>query len=350
MSTKIITIKFRNRISKERIPYFRGAVLKMLSDKNILFHNHLGKDGFRYSYPLVQYKNIDGCAAIVCVGAGADAVMDFLSNFDSNVKIGGRAVELQIDSIKTDNIEIVVTDKLISYALQSWLPFNQDNYGRFCSLDDPEEQLNMLESILTANILSLSKGLGIFFDEHITCCINDVLRSYPVEYKGVKMTAFDIVFTTDVVLPDYAGVGKGVSIGNGVLCRSREEPEIEEPLLINYSNHPYRTWSDSQKKSAEQYGRVVDVPFPQVPPDADEDGIRELAGNAVADIARAAEGHPVTVHIMGEMTLVFAVVSRLKEAGVRCIASTTVRNAVVRENGVKETVFVFERFREYNND
>ena len=63
--TNILTIKFSNHISKEEIPLFRGAVISTLEQNNILFHNHNDDNSLRYSYPLIQYKRIGGCAAIV---------------------------------------------------------------------------------------------------------------------------------------------------------------------------------------------------------------------------------------------------------------------------------------------
>jgi len=52
------------------------------------------------------------------------------------------------------------------------------------------------------------------------------------------------------------------------------------------------------------------------------------------------------VHIQGEFTFVFALVSLLLNHNIKCIASTTSRN-VIEENGKKITEFQFVKFREY---
>jgi len=52
-------IRFRNEISFDEIPWLRGAVIHAVPETETLFHNHIGS-GFRYSYPLVQYKRIGG--------------------------------------------------------------------------------------------------------------------------------------------------------------------------------------------------------------------------------------------------------------------------------------------------
>ena len=118
-------------------------------------------------------------------------------------------------------------------------------------------------------------------------------------------------------------------------------------LLINLSNHPLAQWGAEQKAAAEQYGEVQDMPFPQVAPDASEEDIDELAAEYVSKIMELAEDHEVTVHIMGEMTLMFRIVSELKRRGVRCVASTTERIVTTDEQGNKVSSFRFNQFREY---
>ncbi len=41
-------------------------------------------------------------------------------------------------------------------------------------------------------------------------------------------------------------------------------------MLINLSNHPLSNWSEKQRQAAEQqFGQIVNLPFPTVPTDAD---------------------------------------------------------------------------------
>ena len=52
------------------------------------------------------------------------------------------------------------------------------------------------------------------------------------------------------------------------------------------------------------------------------------------------------VHLMGEMNFTFSLVNKLKANGIKCVASTTVRETV-EENGVKISKFKFVRYRSY---
>lgn len=115
-------------------------------------------------------------------------------------------------------------------------------------------------------------------------------------------------------------------------------------MLLNLSNHPSSTWPDNQKKAAiEQYESIEDLAFPQIDPQADEDGIEKLVEGYELKIRKI---NPMAVHIMGEMTFTFRLVNRLKSIGIPCMASTTNRK-VTEKDGVKTSVFEFVRFRSY---
>ena len=126
--TNILTIKFSNHISKEEIPLFRGAVISTLEQNNILFHNHNDDNSLRYSYPLIQYKRIGGCAAIVCIGEGTEAINDYFHNFKVKIMLGARSISLEVQNVRPHRALIQIWNDTISYKITSWLPFNQENY------------------------------------------------------------------------------------------------------------------------------------------------------------------------------------------------------------------------------
>lgn len=124
-------------------------------------------------------------------------------------------------------------------------------------------------------------------------------------------------------------------------------PPPGAPLLINLSNHPSADWGARQREAAEMYGEIEDMDFPAIPPVAGEREITDLAEEYVARIEERAETRDVTVHIMGEMTFCYVVITRLQPLGIPCIASTTRRQITEAADGVKEVHFDFETFREY---
>ena len=124
-------------------------------------------------------------------------------------------------------------------------------------------------------------------------------------------------------------------------------------MLINLTNHPSTQWEHEQLYVArEKYGRVKDLPFPYVDPSWDEEIILRLASetyNKILDMFKVfgTEKENDAVHIQGEFTLVFVLVSRCLKNGLPCVASTTRREVISVGKDEKKSRFSFVRFREY---
>lgn len=118
--------------------------------------------------------------------------------------------------------------------------------------------------------------------------------------------------------------------------------------FVNCSNHPSVNWSDPQKAAAEKYGKIVDVPFPAVATNLSDAQLQELAEKTTEAII---DKNPETVMCMGEFVVCFRIVQKLKAKGICVLASCTERQAVeyIEDDGTvrKQTIFVFQGFREY---
>ena len=127
-------------------------------------------------------------------------------------------------------------------------------------------------------------------------------------------------------------------------------PVIEqntEKVFINLSNHPYSQWSDSQRDAAKQYGKCIDMPFPQIDPTADGREIDAIAKQHIADIMKYAANGIVTVHIMGEMCFTYRMIKQLHALGIKCVCSTSYRLVRDEGNGKRYVEFHFTQFRDY---
>jgi len=117
-------------------------------------------------------------------------------------------------------------------------------------------------------------------------------------------------------------------------------------MFVNLSNHPSASWSRKQLKAAMAFGEVIDIPFPDVSPQMDEQEISLLADDYLQRV-RDISPDPCTVHVMGELTFSFVLVNRLQAAGYTCVASTTKRVVEILPDGSKVSKFNFVRFRNY---
>ena len=224
---KILIIRFENEINSNEIECFRGAILQLIGQDNILFHNHLGENKYNYNYPCIQYKRIGGKAAIVCIEEGTEAIGQFFAAGSFNVRIGEREVTLEVERIQAHQTLVQVWENMFTYRIRKWLPLNQENYAKYLALDSLAEKYAMLEKLLTGNILSFAKGVGIHFEKQVECKITEIDEQRLITYKGVKMMAFDAEFKCNVSLPDYIGLGKGVSLGMGMVVRKYDNKKEE---------------------------------------------------------------------------------------------------------------------------
>ncbi len=120
-------------------------------------------------------------------------------------------------------------------------------------------------------------------------------------------------------------------------------------MLINLSNHPSSSWSDKQLSAAHDlYEEITDIPFPPISADSSRDRIMCIADGLVEKILCM---KPDAVMCQGEFTLTYAVVSRLKQRGIKVISACSDRVAeelILPDGTIEKTaIFDFVQFREY---
>jgi len=121
-------------------------------------------------------------------------------------------------------------------------------------------------------------------------------------------------------------------------------------MLLNITHHPQKKWPENQRQSANnKYGQVIDYLFPNINP---LDSIAQIRNQATAIFQsileqQALAKEEITVHLMGEMTLVYSLLRLLREEGISCVASTSERIVTDHEDGTKTVTFQFKQFRSY---
>ena len=119
-------------------------------------------------------------------------------------------------------------------------------------------------------------------------------------------------------------------------------------VFVNHTNHCAAAWEPVQRQAAERYGTVKEVPFPVIPSVWGEAEVYKLA---VENAARIAALHPAAVLCQGEFSYTAAMIQLLKQRGITVLAACSERQVheYLDKEGhmIKESHFVFTRFREY---
>ena len=220
---RTLLITFNNDIGPAPITAFRGAVIEKVGRENLLFHNHLGDDAFLYKYPLIQYKKIGRQPGIFCLDAGVEEIHKLFEHRSWTIQLNGNSLDLKVDRLDMKTTNLNVWEKTFHYSIWNWQALNEENWRQYQALDSMMEKIAMLEKILTGNILSFAKGIDWHIEQPVKVVIKDLKLERDSRMKDIKVRTFEVDFRTNVYLPDFLGLGKGVSKGFGTVRHNRKK-------------------------------------------------------------------------------------------------------------------------------
>ena len=225
----ILSVLFDFDLERRKIPAFRGAVIEKVGRENTLFHNHLKDQAYLYSYPLIQYKIIRGCPSIVCLNYGTEEIMKFFGKTDWDLVIHGEKIETTVRHIDFDHFQCGFSSDPLHYRIHNWFALKEANFRKFDALCEETEKTAFLERIMIGNILSFAKGIEWNIGGQIRIGIPELPKSRFFSFKKYQMMGFTLDFESNIMLPDFIGLGKSVSRGVGMIRRiGREKPLIQK--------------------------------------------------------------------------------------------------------------------------
>lgn len=205
-------IKLRTRDAHK----LRGYFGNLFQERSELLHNHMGNGDFRYAYPQVQYKVIEQTPILVGIKEGAELLGELFLKI-KQLDIGGQKYPVRQKNIEGKSKEIGISETSHSYRFQTlWMALNQKNHEQYEQSDELGRQ-HQLERILIGNMLAFFKGMDHFVEEQIQ--VKGTFKEKSTRFKNNRMLAFEGVFTTNLQLPDYIGLGKAVSRGFGTIYK-----------------------------------------------------------------------------------------------------------------------------------
>ncbi len=210
----LVLILNTERPIKEDAAKLRGYIANKFKEYPIS-HHHIEEAGYLYTYPRIQYKQILGTPLVLGIEEGAD-VLKKISDDLTELKLGKSVYKVKSIQMTQMNAEFGHCRENNHYKfLTHWLALNPTNYGKYKVINDWKEKKEFLNGILAGNILSMCKGLDYVVDRKLY--VHSRLDDEKVEYKGVPMIGFTGEFRVNFRIPEFFGLGKGVSQGFGVV-------------------------------------------------------------------------------------------------------------------------------------
>jgi len=198
------------------IPQFRGGVIESAGRENDLFHNHK-PDGSNDQRPaLIQYRVVQGCAAIWGIGEGANALERWWLSAPDALHFGGRTYPLQAAEVRRENFQLGMAPHWKYYRLHDYLALNTENYLRWLDTPHLVGRAELLDSVLTGHLLGFCETAGWQLPERLEAQVVDIHQRKKTRYHDTNLMAFEITYRCNIILPEGIALGKAVSHGFGV--------------------------------------------------------------------------------------------------------------------------------------
>jgi len=223
---RLLNVTFETILAPWELSAFRGAMAHKVGWEHDWFHNHDSSEEDSdlkhiYRYPLIQYKLHQKHPLLLCIDKGVEEAHHFFTQSDWSLNINHEKHDMRIHRLHLNQFNMRMFDQPQAYRLHNWLALNSENYKAYHSLLSISDKVALLERILTNNILRFAEGIGWEVPERIEVAITNLLQVNRVSYKGLKVEAHNLDFQANVFLPDFIGIGRGSSMGFGVVKHYR---------------------------------------------------------------------------------------------------------------------------------
>lgn len=217
-----LTVSFDTPILPWELNKFRGAMSEKVGYEHEWFHNHNNETGgFHHRYPKIQYKvdthGREMRPMLMCIGEGIKEAHHYFSQPDWGLHFGEQKRDMRIAHLNQQQYNLSVGGEFRLYRIHKWQALNSDNYGVWKKLDSIAARYHFLEQTMAAHIISFAKGVEWTIDQPFSVRITQQLKEEWITFKNLKVLCFSLEFKTNVSLPDFIGLGKGGSVGFGVL-------------------------------------------------------------------------------------------------------------------------------------
>ena len=169
----------------------------------------------KFLYPRVQVKILNEQIYIIGIHEGVEPVLSLIEKFDI-FDFGNITFEIQNTDIEQGNQQFIPTDRLIRYKfITPWVALNQMTGGKYRFLTN-QEKPSFLNRLLGQNIVFMAKEVGVNLNNKVFTKVK-VSSLFPKPVDDNKWGAFMGEFQTNFVLPNYIGVGNGITRGYGTI-------------------------------------------------------------------------------------------------------------------------------------
>jgi hypothetical protein len=181
--------------------------------------------GFVYRYPVVQCKQIRNVIVALGISQGADFLAGLTTGLEE-ISTGSSACTIpeRDTAIRCEEFGIGIPH---TYEfLTPYLALNQQNAKKFYTLQGKPDRDAFMNRILIGDLEKLAKSLDYTMPGPIICEATIRFRIDRIDRENIIV--FLGRFRTNLIIPDYFGIGRSTSQGFGTIRRIPEVPATED--------------------------------------------------------------------------------------------------------------------------
>ena len=242
-----------------KTPYqVKGVIMKQFPDNEIVPMLN-GTYREKFLYPRVQVKILNEQIYLIGIAEGVEPIKSILSELTS-LNFGNITFEISKSEIEENNDSFKLTPELIKYRFVTpWIALNQNTGKKYRSLKN-KDRINYLNKLLGKNIIFLAREMGIETDENIFSKLN-LSTLVPKAIDDNKWGAFNGELKINFLLPNYLGIGNGITRGYGTICEHNDslslKPDFKETNLKQKKSPSIK--AKRQKKSKRIFSEEFDI-------------------------------------------------------------------------------------------
>ena len=169
----------------------------------------------KFLYPRVQVKILDEQIYLIGIKEGSFPVIS-IANKVKKLDFGNITFEVEKFEILKSNYDFILKDQLISYKFISpWVALNSMTGAKYKKLNE-NDRLSYLNKLIGQNIVFIANEFNLSLDKTIYVKL-DLLDLLPKKVAEKKWSFFEGGFKTNCVLPNYIGLGNGITRGFGTI-------------------------------------------------------------------------------------------------------------------------------------
>ena len=252
-----------------KTPYqVKGVMMNQFPDEEIVPMLD-GSYRQKFLYPRVQVKILNEQIYIVGINEGVDSIKAIAKKMDF-LDFGNITFQILDNEIEEHQNRFQPVTKLIRYRFVTpWVALNQTTGYRYRNLNNAD-RVNFLNRLLGQNIVFMAREMGMELEENIFTKVT-LSSLFPRQVDENNWGAFDGEFRANFVLPNYLGIGNGITRGYGTIFglfnpelfsfNERDLQELEAKATKESNNEQTTiAESDLQEIDVEKVPRPKKVP------------------------------------------------------------------------------------------